>query len=186
MPKFGFHRFRPFQRWRRVGRLTDLVVALGLILALATIAAVFQIKNREIPEVTGFGVAIDGDSIRVNDDELRLEGIDAPEFSQMCGDSAGRSYACGRVARQALSRILAHGPIRCAISARDRYDRKLARCFLDGQDVNAQMVRGGNAVAFGQYETEEAQARSLRLGVWAGAFERPADFRRRHPRGDRR
>jgi Staphylococcal nuclease homologue len=182
MARFGFGSSRLFARWRRVGRFTDLVVALGLILALATVAAVFELKRRGNPDVIGFGVAIDGDSMRLAGDEIRLEGIDAPEYGQSCRDAAGRDYACGRLARQALSRLLSRGEIKCLVSGRDRYDRKLARCYLDEQDINATLVRTGQAIAYGRYESEEAVARSGKTGVWAGSFERPADYRRSHPR----
>lgn len=181
MARFGFDSSRLFARWRRVGRFTDFVVALGLILALATVAAIFELKRRGDPDVTGFGVAIDGDSIRLAGDEIRLEGIDAPEYRQSCRDAAGRDYQCGRMARQTLSGLLAKGEIKCVVSGRDRYGRQLAQCYLGDQDINATLVRAGRAVAYGRYESEEASARAGRLGLWAGSFERPADYRRAHP-----
>ncbi len=42
--------------------------------------------------------AVDGDSLRRGEAQIRLQGIDAPEFRQMCSDSTGRDYACGREA----------------------------------------------------------------------------------------
>ena len=38
----------------------------------------------------------DGDSFYLGDDEIRLWGIDAPEFFQKCDDGAGAEYPCGR------------------------------------------------------------------------------------------
>jgi endonuclease YncB( thermonuclease family) len=182
MTRFGFDSSRLFARWRRVGRFTDIVVALGLILALATVAAVFELKRRGNPDLFGFGIAIDGDSLRLDGDEIRLEGIDAPEYAQSCRDAAGRNYPCGRLARQALSRLLSRGEIKCLVSGQDRYGRKLAQCSLGERDINATLVQTGHAVAFGRYESEEASARSVKVGLWAGSFERPADYRRSHPR----
>ena len=40
------------------------------------------------------------------------------------------------------------------------------------------MVRTGMAVSYGNYAAEEAAARLSRVGVWAGNFERPRDYRR--------
>lgn len=182
MAHFGFDRSSLFARWRRVGRLTDLAVATGLILMLATVAAIFELKRRDQPDVIGTGIAIDGDSIRLDSEEVRLEGIDAPEYGQSCRDAAGRDYPCGRNARQALSRLLARGAIRCVVSGRDRFDRKLALCYLGEEDLNATLVRTGHAVAYGRYDSEEASARAARRGLWSGSFERPADYRRAHPR----
>ena len=76
------------------------------------------------------------------------------------------------------------GRLDCTIVDRDRYDRDVALCRRDGRDVNGDMVRAGHAVAYGRYESEEAEARSERRGVWATRFERPADWRARHPRND--
>ena len=66
----------------------------------------------------------------------------------------------------------------------DRYGRDLAACAVDSRDINAELVRDGSALAYGKYEAEEAQAKGARRGLWAGTFERPSDWRRRHPRGD--
>src|SRR5918992_4757425 len=41
---------------------------------------------------------IDGDSFRRSKDEIRLNGIDAPEYRQSCHDKAGRDWDCGREA----------------------------------------------------------------------------------------
>ena len=65
--------------------------AFGLaFLSLATAAAAADLLGR--PEV------IDGDTIRVRGEAVRLDGIDAPEGRQECEDSSGRSYPCGRLA----------------------------------------------------------------------------------------
>jgi endonuclease YncB( thermonuclease family) len=40
------------------------------------------------------------------------------------------------------------------------------------------------AVAYGGYEAEEAEARATKRGIWATQFERPADYRKKHPRGE--
>ena len=135
------------------------------------------------PTLTGEAIAIDGDSLRLNDRELRLAGIDAPELHQMC-ERGGQVYACGREARTALGRKLRQGRLSCRVTGLDRYSRDLAVCTVDGRDINGELVREGAAVAYGSYQAEEAQAKSARRGVWAGSFERPSDWRRRHPRGD--
>jgi endonuclease YncB( thermonuclease family) len=135
------------------------------------------------PTLTGDAVVIDGDSLRLNDRELRLAGIDAPELHQMC-ERNGQAYACGREARAALAGKLRQGRLSCRVTGLDRYGRDLAACAVDGRDINSELVRDGSALAYGSYEAEEVQAKSARRGLWAGTFERPSDWRRRHPRGD--
>ena len=47
--------------------------------------------------VSGFGKSIDGDSLHVGDKEVRLFGIDAPEFDQTCQRASG-DWSCGAAA----------------------------------------------------------------------------------------
>ena len=77
--------------WRRVGRVTDFVVALGLLGLIALAGAVLQYRLGPARSLVGPAQAIDGDSIRLLGEELRLQGLDAPEFRQTCRDDAGRS-----------------------------------------------------------------------------------------------
>ena len=159
-------------------RLT-LVPAIAVLVAAGALLYVLGAPSER--EVTGVAQAIDGDSIRIAGVEIRLKGIDAPELFQTCVVS-GRTEPCGRQARAALTRLLAGGLTTCVGSERDRYGRMLARCRVRGLDVNAAMVRDGQAVAFGGYEREEAEARTRHVGLWAGEFQRPRDWRASHPR----
>ncbi|SIQ00366.1 MULTISPECIES: thermonuclease family protein [unclassified Bosea (in: a-proteobacteria)] len=168
--------------WRRVGRFTDFVVALGLLGLVALAGAVLQYRLGPARGLAGPAQAIDGDSIRLLGEELRLEGLDAPEFRQTCRDGAGRSIACGREARRALQALLMRGETRCEIGKSDRYGRGLARCWQGEEEINAALVREGHAVAYGGYGAEEAQAKAARRGIWALDFERPEAWRRSHPR----
>ena len=183
MARFGFGRSgHGFLGWRRVSRSVDLVVALGLVGLLAIAGAVLQYRLGGGRALVGYAQVIDGDSLRLNGEELRLEGIDAPELRQTCSDSAGRSVACGRQARQALSALAGQGPLSCEIGKADRYGRGLARCRLGERDVNAAMVSGGHAISYGAYRSEEEQAKAAGRGLWALSFERPEAWRRAHPR----
>ena len=78
--------------------------------------------------------------------------------------------------------VLAGGAVDCRPEDKDQYDRLLARCAVAGRDVGALMVAEGLAVSVGDYWQQEAAARAARRGIWAGGFERPADWRDDHPR----
>nr|WP_238481838.1 thermonuclease family protein [Pinisolibacter aquiterrae] len=124
----------------------------------------------------------DGDSVTIAGVRLRLVGIDAPELAQTCGRD-GRATACGEEARAHLEALIGGRPLDCAWERLDKYGRGLARCRAGSTDLGAAMVRDGWALAYGDHEAEEAEARRHRRGLWAGDFEPPEDFRRRE-RGD--
>ena len=163
-------------------RALDLFVAAAILGGLLGIALI--LRGAPETQLTGAGEAIDGDSVRLNGVEIRLKGIDAPEFAQKCrrGANAAEEWPCGREARAALRRMLLRGPATCIGAETDRYGRLLAVCRVLGADVNAAMVRDGLALAFGGYSAEEKAARDDNRGVWAGPFQRPRDYRAEHPR----
>jgi endonuclease YncB( thermonuclease family) len=163
-------------RERRRGTL----VASVSILAAAG-ALLYGLSGAPQRDITGAAEAVDGDSIRLNGENLRLQGIDAPELFQTCRVS-GRETACGRESLAALRKLLNSGLSTCIGHERDRYGRLLVTCRIRGINVNARMVVDGHAVAFGSYEAEEADAKAAYRGLWAGEFERPRDWRVRHPR----
>ena len=133
--------------------------------------------------LTGRVSVIDGDTLAMSAERLRLHGIDAPELWQAC-ERAGRPYACGEEARQAMVRILAGGVATCVQRDTDRYGRRVVRCHNEaGTDIGGELVRQGWAIAFRRYSTAyvaaEAEARAARRGLWSGRFEDPADWRAR-------
>ncbi|MGL4497339.1 MAG: thermonuclease family protein [Beijerinckiaceae bacterium] len=154
----------------------------GFILLFAAGAA--SLRHMRGQDVVGPATAIDGDSIRLYDREIRLRGIDAPEYRQICTQADKREWPCGRQARRELADLLGRGNARCRLDGKDRFGRDLGACEVNGESVNAAMVRAGFAVAFGAYEAEENSARQARRGLWASTFERPGEWRARHPRGD--
>lgn len=157
--------------------LRDVVVGVSMLVLGLLIAAKLEQDNRRM--LTGRFVAVDGDTLLLNGERLRLEGIDAPELGQTCR-VAGRAIACGEAARQRLAQWAEKGALSCSGGERDRYDRLLVRCKVGDADVNAAMVREGRAVAYGDYGREEAEAKNLQVGLWAGVFQRPDEWRREH------
>lgn len=149
---------------------------------LAVAAFVAAALDRPPPPVSGSARASDGDSLRLGPDRIRLLGLDAPELSQGCTDAAGSAWSCGRAARDRMAQLLAAGPADCRPEDIDQYDRLLATCLVAGVDLGATMVAEGLAVAAGRYWEEEAAARRDRLGIWAGDFDAPRNWRDDHPR----
>lgn len=133
--------------------------------------------------IVGRASVIDGDTLEVQGERIRLFGIDAPETRQLCEDQSGKPYRCGQRAAFALSDKVGARPVSCQPTGKDRYDRIVARCSLAGEDLQAWMVRNGHALAFGRYSQDyrshEYEARNRRVGIWTGNFEAPWEWRRR-------
>ncbi|ATN34707.1 hypothetical protein ACO34A_12945 [Rhizobium sp. ACO-34A] len=149
------------------------MLALGLLI-------VAKLERQHETEFSGRFFVVDGDTLALGHDRLRLEGIDAPETGQSCGE-ANAVWDCGTAARTRLADIAATKALTCRGSETDRYRRQLVRCRTSGDgDVAATLVGEGLAVAYGDYEAEEGKAQRERLGVWGGAFIRPQEWRRMH------
>ncbi|MGQ0484565.1 MAG: thermonuclease family protein [Hyphomicrobiales bacterium] len=160
--------------------LADAVV---LIVLLALLLMALQ-RAGWIDLGTGSYEAVDGDSLRRGDTEIRLYGIDSPEYRQICSDGNGRDYACGKEAATALRALLRGQTVTCSSIETDRYGRAIASCKAGDLDLNGEMVRLGWAVAYTRhsagYVSEEAEARAAKRGLWQGRFENPQAWRERH------
>lgn len=131
-------------------------------------------------QVSGAVRLIDGDSLFVGGNEVRMKGIDAPEGRQTCTRD-GRSWDCGNAARDELRRLIGNDAVQCNVLERDKHGRYLATCSAGGRDLNAGMVASGMAVAYGAYLREQGDAKARRRGLWGSQFQQPRDWR--HERG---
>lgn len=131
--------------------------------------------------VVGVASVIDGDTIEIHGQRIRLHGIDAPEGGQRCKRD-GRQYRCGQEAALALADKIGRRTVRCQQTDVDRYGRIVAVCRLGEEDLNAWLVLQGYAVAYRRYSMDyvaaEKIARSQRRGLWAGEFKLPWLWRR--------
>jgi len=159
-------------------------VALAAGLALSVILWT-RLDARPLPPtpeaVSGVAKVIDGDTIDVQGTRVRLEGIDAPEATQDCGRRWIGTWDCGKAAAAELTRLVDGQAIKCESRGADKYGRMLGVCFLDGLDINAEMVRRGLAWAFVKYSTTyqhvETDARARKVGIWQGQAQPPWEYR---------
>lgn len=139
------------------------------------------------PTIVGRASVIDGDTLEIHDQRIRLWGVDAPEARQSCDGADGAAYACGRLSDNRLDRHLQDRTVSCFEEDTDRYGRMVARCEVDGatgpEDVGGWLVIKGYAVCYARYAGRAYvaggdAARRARAGVWAGAFTTPEDWHR--------
>jgi endonuclease YncB( thermonuclease family) len=136
--------------------------------------------------VEGRASVVDGDTIEISGQRIRLNGVDAPESWQRCADAGGKEYRCGKDAAFALDDWLAASrPTRCEFVERDRYGRIVGDCFrADGISVGEWLVRNGWAVDWvrysgGRFADAQEEASRAKTGIWRGAFELPCEARAR-------
>ena len=148
----------------------------GLLVALAALDLALR-WNEDV--LVGHPRVIDGDSLELAGENIRLAGLDAPERAQRCTDARGHSYGCGTAATDYLTFLIDGAEVTCRGRGRDRYRRLIGVCRANGVDLSVEMIRRGWAVAYlGDLDAVEGEARERGVGLWAGSFERPADWRR--------
>ena len=137
---------------------------------------------------SGNTFVLDGDSLRVGGKEVRLYGIDAPEYNQTCFDAKKKEYPCGQKSREFLINLAGGKQVECAYFDMDKYDRYLSKCSVGKASINEELIKSGMAVIYSFTEADEkmekleAEAKKNKLGVWQGAFQLPKDYRKAHPR----
>jgi endonuclease YncB( thermonuclease family) len=150
-------------------------------LSATIVACVTMLGCNSNHEYAGKSYAIDGDTIVIGDEIIRIEGIDAPEIDQTC-NRYDHNYDCGKEARQVLENLLQGGTPKCASSSRDIYNRHLGVCSVNSIDIGQHMVLVGYAVNYYRYTEryagDETIARVNRRGMWAGTFTMPWEHRR--------
>ena len=131
--------------------------------------------------LVGIARVINGDTIALGSTRIRLDGIDAPETKQTC-ELNGQTYPCGQQSTEALITLLGARPVECSEKGKDRNQRIIARCEVGSIDIGNWMVEHGWAVAFRKYSMAyvgaEEHARAAKLGMWAGNFSMPEQWRR--------
>lgn len=107
----------------------------------------------------------DGDTITILTQQrkqikVRFYGIDAPELKQ----------PYGKKSKQFLANLIAGEVVEVDENGKDRYKRTIGTIYLNGADINAQMVANGYAWAYRKfskkYTAQESQAKKQGLGLW--------------------
>ena len=132
-------------------------------------------------KILGKAIIIDGDTIHIGKNKIRLHGIDAPEYRQTCTIDK-EMWNCGIESKIALENFILTKEVNCEIIDVDQYRRFVGICFLENQNINQYMVRNGWAIAYRYYSLkfvkDEEFAKKNKLGIWQGSFIEPYLFRK--------
>lgn len=151
-----------------------------LVLALAVPALLVVLAQGAI---VGRASVVDGDTLEIAGQRVRLWGIDAVESSQTCRKADGSLWPCGRRAAFALADFLGQRTVRCQPKGQDRYGRVVAVCWVGDTEVNRWVVLEGWALDYtpysrGAYLGAQRNAQSARRGIWQGKFLPPWEYRK--------
>ena len=135
-------------------------------------------------DITGVPKIREADQVQIGTTRIRLGGIDAPSVDQLCLNTKGERWTCGVAARDELIKHVGNKSWTCQTRSIDRRGRTVARCQVDGEDIQKWLVTNGWALAFVRitkdYEADEKVAREAKAGMWQGAFIAPWDWRVRN------
>ena len=110
----------------------------------------------------------DGDTITIRDSsgrehKIRFHGIDTPEMKQRYGKQA----------KKALSKLVSRKQVGIKVIDTDRYGRTVGVVFVDGKNINLEMVCAGHAWWYERYAPNNRElkschkrARSMGIGLW--------------------
>lgn len=149
---------------------------------ISSVLAAATISSAAFADIIGRASVIDGDTIEIHGQRIRLHGIDAPENGQPCFDASGKVYRCGQTAAAALDDFIGVSPVTCRERDVDRYGRIVATCAVRGEDIEAWLVRLGHAMAYRRYSSDyvaaEQEAKNAKRGIWSGSMQPPWEWRK--------
>src|SRR6266550_5663849 len=126
-----------------------------LLLSLPAIA--------QAADITGVPKIREGDHLQIGNSRIRLGGIDAPAVDQLCLNNSGERWTCGVAARDELVKHVGSKSWTCHTRSTDRRGRIIARCEVDGEDIQKWLVASGWALSFVRishdYDADEKAAR---------------------------
>jgi len=133
--------------------------------------------------ILGKAKIIDGDTIHIKSNKIRLHGIDAPETKQTCKVD-NQDWYCGKQSTIELKNLINNQKVECTVNDVDRYNRYVAICFVNEININQWMVKNGWAIAYRYYSkdyiVEEKYATDNKLGIWNSKFIEPYAYRRQN------
>ena len=122
--------------------------------------------------IAGKAYVTDGDGIRVAGREVRIVGIDAPEWDQKAKHVDGYWFNHGRIVKSALIKEIGGKHVRVLLEDKDKFGRLIGTVICEGRDIGEWLVKEGHAIAAydDRYRIIEREARREKRGMWENAY----------------
>lgn len=145
-------------------------------------------NKKRVNIIIGHPNVLKGDTIIIDNEKLRLYGIDSPELDQIC-----EGKHVGEQAKTYLIKLIGKNKVKCRSREVDKHGIKFAICNLleldiqtgienEGNELNRLMVKSGYAFNYdfytNSYKQEEKQAMNHHLPVWGDKCIKPYKFRK--------
>lgn len=133
--------------------------------------------------LAGRARVIDGDTIEIHGQHIRLLDVDAPESKQTCTYDDGTEWRCGQQAALKLADWIDGRHVTCRSEKLDQFGRHLANCSVGGDNLSQWLAINGWAVPFRTCGCEAVRAASWgaelnERGIWSGSFIMPWEWRK--------
>ena len=111
---------------------------------------------------------VDGETLRLKDTVVRLQGLAAPPRGLSCHAADGGVNDCGAASADALASLVRGRQIACRLNGRDPAGLAQGICEAAGTELNRALVLAGWARALDAsgMNRAEAEARQARRGLW--------------------
>jgi endonuclease YncB( thermonuclease family) len=161
-------------------------------LALLSLILIFTASAASAETIAGRASVVDGDTLEIHGERIRILDIDAPESGQFCFKRLQSldegAWPCGLQAALALENWIREQIVTCETTSRETtelHTNWLARCAVAGKDVADWLAASGWAVPDRRCKCDAIRdaahnARAAQLAIWTSAFTLPWEWRKTH------
>ena len=169
---------------RVINRFSGIIFIVVFLLAVSANSLAGQFNVTRVTD--GDTVKVTGNDVKMT---IRLVGIDAPETSKKKNEP-GQPFS--RKSTKYLTSLVLNKSVEVTSYGTDRYGRTLGVVFVDGKDMNLEMVKAGLAEVYRgkpaggldlePYWNAEAESKKAGIGMWSlgDKYISPREWRRMH------
>jgi endonuclease YncB( thermonuclease family) len=148
------------------GGAVTILVAASLFVRSSDAPARAPASSRLSASAASLAV-VDGDTLRLGDQVVRLAGIAAPARGSVCHAAGQGDMDCGVAAANALESLVRGSGVDCTIHGHDDEGRPVANCIAGGMLLSEALVRNGWARAnTADLREPETTAKAAGRGIW--------------------
>nr|WP_294528360.1 thermonuclease family protein [uncultured Rhodopila sp.] len=152
--------------WLAAAGGTATLLAAGWLFVRSSDAPAHAPPSRHVTASPGALAVLDGDTLRIGDQVVQLDGIAAPPRGSVCR-AGERDTDCGDASANALAALVRDKPVDCSITGHDGHGRPVGDCVAGGVALSSALVRDGWARAqTAALRDSEQSARTTGRGIW--------------------